>query len=88
MCLAADLLSPSLGLFVWLLIVFGLLLFLLRRFAWEPITTALEQREENIATSLSRAESAMEEARRLQTQNDQTRREAEQEVSAIFARGT
>ncbi len=84
MCLAADLLSPSLGLFVWLLIVFGLLLFLLRRFAWEPITTALEQREENIATSLSRAESAMEEARRLQTQNDQTRREAEQEAQRFL----
>ncbi len=84
MYLAADLLSPSLGLFVWLLIVFGLLLYLLRRYAWGPITTALEQREENIATSLSRAESAMEEARRLQAENDQTRREAEQEVQRLL----
>ena len=78
MYLAANLLSPSLGLFVWLLLVFGLLLYLLKRYAWGPITAALEQREQNIARSLARAQEAMDEARALQARNDEARREAEQ----------
>ena len=84
MYLAADLLSPSFGLFFWLLLVFGLLLYLLRRFAWGPITAALEQREQKIATSLARAEEAMEEARKLQARNDRIRREAGQEAQRLL----
>ena len=84
MVLAADLLSPSFGLFFWLVLVFSLLLYLLRRYAWGPITGALQEREQNIATSLSRAETAMEEAKKLQAQNDQTRRNAELEAQQLL----
>ncbi len=83
MILAADLLSPSFGTFFWMLLVFGLLLYLLRRYAWGPITSALEEREENIAMSLSRAEKAMEEAKALRARNDLERREAEQEAQRL-----
>ena len=38
---AASLLSPDAGLIVWIGITFLALLLLLRRFAWGPITTAL-----------------------------------------------
>ena len=84
MILAADLLSPSLGLFFWLVLVFGVLLYLLKRYAWGPITSALQEREDNIASSLSRAEAAMEETRKMQAQNDQSRREAEQEAQRLL----
>ncbi len=83
MYLAADLLSPSLGLFFWMLLVFGLLLYFLRRYAWGPIVAFLEQREQNIASSLSRAEEATKAAQRLLAQNDQARREAEQEAQRL-----
>ena len=84
MYLADDLLAPSFGTFFWILLVFGLLLYVLRRYAWGPITEALAQREENIADSLSRAEAAMEEARRLQARNDRSRRESEQEAQRLL----
>ena len=84
MYLAADLLSPDPGLFFWILLVFGILLYVLRRFAWGPITDALEQREKKIAASLSQAEAAAEEARALQSRNDQARREAEQEAQKLL----
>jgi len=84
MYLAADVLSPNAGLFVWLLVVFGLLLYLLKKYAVGGIISSLQEREQNIADSLSRAETAASEARALQARNDQARREAEQEAQRLL----
>ena len=43
--LAINLLSPNFGLFFWMSVTFGLLLFVLKKLAWVPITTALRDRE-------------------------------------------
>ena len=64
--------------------VFGLLLYLARRYAWGPITKALEEREANIATSLEKAAAAMEEAQHLKAQNDQSRQKAEHEARRLL----
>ena len=84
MFLAADLLSANQGLVVWLAIVFGALLWLLRRYAWGPITSALEERENTIAESIGRAEAALADSRRLQESNKQARREAEQKAQLLM----
>lgn len=84
MLFAADLLSANQGLVVWFSVVFLALLYLLRRFAWGPITSALTEREETIAGSLNRAEAALEESRRLQESNAQARRENEQQAQRLL----
>ena len=82
--LAANLLSPNAGLIFWIAVVFLILLLLLSKFAWKPITTALAEREETISSSLQRAEVALAEAARIQADNDRARREAEQEAQRIL----
>ena len=81
---AASLLSPDIGLIVWIGITFLILLVLLRKFAWGPITTALSQREQTIAESIAQAEKALTEAKQLQADNDKARREAETQAQSIL----
>ncbi len=82
--IAADLLSPNFGLVIWLAIVFSLLLLILYRFAWGPITKALDDREHRIGESMQQAEKALAEARQLQADNERARREAEQEAQRLL----
>ena len=84
MYFAVDLLSPNQGLVIWLALVFGALLWLLKRYAWGPITSALEEREQTIADSIGRAEAALAESQRLQESNEQAQRTAEQEAQRLM----
>lgn len=81
---AVNLLSPNVGLVIWLALVFLLLLGILKRYAWGPITSALEDRERNIDESIQRAEKALVEARQLQADNERARREAEHEAQRLL----
>ena len=81
---AADLLAPNAGLAFWILVTFIALMLILRRFAWGPITNALDVREKKIEESMDRAEKALAEARQIQADNDRARREADQEAQRII----
>ncbi len=78
------LLDPKAGLFIWTLVVFGLVLFILWRYAWGPIAKALATREETIDNSIRRAERALDEARQIAADNEKARREAEVEAQKIL----
>ena len=82
--LAAGLLDANVGLAVWLSIAFLLLLFLLSKFAWGPITAALSEREQTIEDSITRAEAALAEAKQLQSDNEAARRDAERQAQQIL----
>lgn len=82
--LAVNLLSPNFGLFFWMSVTFLLLLFVLRKLAWGPITKALVEREERIDTSIKSAEKALAEAKQIQADNAKARREAEQDAQKIL----
>lgn len=82
--LAVDLLAPNFGLIFWMALAFLTLLFLLSKYAWGPITTALAERETTIETSLTRAEKALAEAKQLAADNERARREAEAEAQRIL----
>ena len=84
MLIAVNLLSPHAGLIFWTLVVFGLLLLLLRRFAWGPMISALDTREKTIEESITRAERALAEARQMQADNEAARREAERQAQAVL----
>jgi F-type H+-transporting ATPase subunit b len=51
-----DLLLPHLGIIVWTVLVFGIVFFILKKFAWPMIMKGLDEREKSIAASLESAE--------------------------------
>jgi F-type H+-transporting ATPase subunit b len=52
----------NIGNALWTLIIFGLVIFVLGKFAWKPILGGLQQREEFIRTSLTQAKADREAA--------------------------
>ena len=60
-----DLLSPNYGLMVWTLVIFVVLLFVLSRYAFKPITAAVEAREQALQAAIDAAKRDREEAARL-----------------------
>ncbi len=69
---------------VWTLVVFLILLFVLRKFAWGPISEALDRREQNIADHIAAAERQNEEAKQLLGQYEQKLADAANEVRGII----
>ena len=82
-----SLFSINPGLSIWTLIVFGLLLFVLGRFAWGPILGAVEAREKRIQDSLDSAQRQTEEIRELVAEQKQHLTAARQEAQQIVADG-
>lgn len=83
--LAANLLAPNAGLIFWTFVIFSILLFVLSKFAWGPVTKALAEREQTIDASISRAERALAEAKQLQADNDAARRAADADARKLLA---
>ena len=74
----------SVGLFFWQTLLFLILLFLLRKYAWKPILNAVNEREKSIEDSLAQAENARKEMEKLQADNENTLREARAERDGIL----
>lgn len=83
--LAANLLAPNAGLIFWTFVIFSILLWLLSKYAWGPVTKALADREQTIDASIRRAEDALAEARQLQADNDAARRAAEADARRLLS---
>lgn len=79
-----DLVNPNLGTIFWMVIIFGIVLFILKKFAWKPILNALKEREESIATALNSAEEAKKEVEGLKADNDRIIAEARKEKNQIL----
>jgi F-type H+-transporting ATPase subunit b len=65
-----QLLTPSLGLLFWTLLAFLIVLFVLRKYAWGPILSSLNKREQGIAESLQTAERVRMEMAQLKNENE------------------
>ncbi len=74
----------SLDLFVKQTILFLLLIFLMVKFAWKPIMSALNEREEGIQGALDAAENAKKEMASLQADNEKLLKEARAEREAML----
>ncbi len=81
--IAQSLLDVDFGLFAWILITFLLFMFLLAKFAWKPILSALKERENSIKDSLESAEIAMEQAKKISADNEKAMKEAESKAQEI-----
>ena len=76
--------TPDYGTIFWMLIIFGIVLFILKKFAWVPILKALKDREKSIADALNTAEKARKEVAGLKASNDQIIAEARKEKDLIL----
>jgi F-type H+-transporting ATPase subunit b len=74
----------SIGLFFWQTVIFVLLIFLLKKFAWKPILDAVNEREEGIRRALKSAEKAREEMASLQSENEDTLKKARLERDGLL----
>jgi F-type H+-transporting ATPase subunit b len=79
-----ELVTPGIGLIFWQLVVFLLVLFLLGKFAWKPIMSALNEREASIENALSAAEKAKLEMQALKADNEKLLAEARMERDKIL----
>jgi F-type H+-transporting ATPase subunit b len=75
------------GLIFWTAVTFILLLLILKKVAWKPILTALDQREAAIKESLEKAEKAKDEAQRILYENQASLSKAEEESKKIVEQG-
>jgi F-type H+-transporting ATPase subunit b len=64
------------GTLFWTWMVFGVVVFILAKFAWNPIVKALEAREKKVEEGLHRAERAEAEAKRAAAETEAKLREA------------
>jgi F-type H+-transporting ATPase subunit b len=78
-----GLLSVSVGTVFWASVAFLAVLFILKKMAWGPILTSLQEREQGIANALREAERAREEMASLKSGNEQLLREAREERERI-----
>lgn len=69
---SGGLLSPNGGVMVWTLVIFIVLLLVLSKYAFKPITKAVEEREKALADAIDAAQRDRDEANRLlQDQREQ-----------------
>lgn len=74
----------STGLFIMQTVIFIILIFLLRKFAWKPILNSVNEREEGIRSALRAAEDAKAEMQNLKAQNENLLAEARAERDALM----
>ena len=74
----------SIGLFFWQSMIFIGLFFLLRKYAWGPIMSAVNERETSIKDALASAEAARTEMESLQSDNQRILKEARAEKEALL----
>lgn len=79
-----SLINPGFGLVIWMTIAFGILLFILAKYAWPAILTSLKEREKSIEEALSSAEKAREAMKGLKLDNEELIREAKDDRDIIL----
>jgi F-type H+-transporting ATPase subunit b len=82
---ANPLIEITPGLMIWTLICFGVTYFVLKRFAFGPVQTIIDERRKRIRESIEEAERARSEARRLLEEHKQLRAQSRQEAEEILA---
>lgn len=79
-----GLVTPGIGLIIWMTIAFLIVWVGLGKFAWPAILETIKEREENISNALKSAENAKAEMAKLQADNEQILKEARQERDLLL----
>ncbi len=62
--------KPEFGLFFWTLLIFIVFFYVMSKFAFKPIATALKEREDSITNALASADNARLEMSKLKSENE------------------
>jgi F-type H+-transporting ATPase subunit b len=81
-----PLVAPDVGLYIWTIVTFLLLLVAFNYLAWKPLKATLLAREESIQKSLDDARQAREELQRLRGESAKMLAEARAEADTILSR--
>ncbi|MGV8133810.1 MAG: F0F1 ATP synthase subunit B [Mangrovibacterium sp.] len=76
--------TPDYGTIIWMVIIFGIALLILKKFAWKPILNALKERENSIADALASADRAKKEMEQVRAGNEKIMAEARKAKEAIL----
>ncbi len=79
-----ELVTPQIGLIFWQLVFFGILVFVLKKYAWKQILGMLDEREGQIQSALDMAVKTREEMAKLQADNQKLLAEARAERDIIL----
>ena len=79
-----QLINPGLGIIFWMTLTFGIVVFILGKYAWPSILKGLKEREQSIQESLDSAKATQEQMKRLQADNEKLLQEAREERAAIL----
>ena len=79
-----SLVTPAVGLMFWTCVIFVLLILVLKKFAWKPILSAVDQRNESISNSLLAAQKARDEIASLTANNEQIIAQAKLDRDALL----
>ena len=75
------------GLSFWTLVVFGILVFLLGKYAWGPILGAVEAREQGIQSALDQAAQRNDEAAKILAEHKEQLADARRQANELIAEG-
>ena len=82
-----ELVTPGFGLVFWMVLSFGIVLFILKKYAWKPILKSIEDRNSFIKKYLESADEAKKEMENLQADNESILREAKIERDKLLKEG-
>ena len=75
------------GLAIWTILTFLVLVWLLKKFAWQPLLRALDARQETVRKSLEDAQQARQAAEAANKNSEQILKQARIEADALVAAG-
>lgn len=79
-----ELIKPGIGLLFWMIVSFSIVFYILAKFAWKPIMSAIKQREKSIRDALLSADRAKAEMANLQADNEKLLSEARAERDKLM----
>ena len=79
-----NVIRPDIGLLFWTTLFFLLFWYLMKRFAFGPLTESLKKRQSDIETALNEAKKAKEEMSALNARNEELIKEAREERAKII----
>ncbi|MFI5164245.1 MAG: F0F1 ATP synthase subunit B [Bacteroidia bacterium] len=79
-----NLVTPDIGLLFWMLVSFGIVLFILKKFAWKPILKSLDERNNSIQDAMDSAKKAREEMASLKSDHEKIVADAKTQRDVIL----
>lgn len=80
-----QLFTPHIGLMIWTILTFLILVFILGRWGWKPLIEAIEEREAKIKADLEATKSARESAEKMRAELEEKMAELSQKTREMLS---